>query len=611
MQREGSPLLRRHLLAVPAPRLLDGLGRFVPHDGRREQLHHLAVPEEVPRARLALRGPGRDAVVPPLRHRLVGARDRDGGLQGDCAPRPVRQVPACRRGRLPAGVDDHPLDAYLQRGRGGPPGKDLREGARRRGHPVPRQGAASTAARRDRNPGGYAGRRTCRPALQRAVRRAGRAARSGASRYRVGRRERDRGHGHRARCPGRGQGGLRARQGVRAGHHRAARRVRRLRRGVRLAHGHERLRRQQAHLRQPSRKGRVLPAGAVLAPLPRLLEVRLRAGVPARGRVVHLHGRPAPPDSGRHPEHSLDPVVRSRARAGLAAQHGRLDDLQEALLGPGAAHFQVRVRPLRRDRQRRGDGAEGCRGMGRVQRPLSAPSVDRRREDRVPAMRRSRVPHHRRGQSLAGRRHRLVLHAGLPAGQGVLERLVPRRLDLGELPGPVPKLVLLPAHHEHRARELRALQDGVQLRADERRERRGDAQEQGQRHLVRGRRGAHGCGLYALAVLASQSGAERQFRLPLRGRGAPPLPHSVVERLLLLRNLRQHRRVRPLYAAAGRGHAPGTRQVDHLRAEHAGARNDQRPREFRARSREPRSRALRRVPVELVRPPEPPPVLEV
>ena len=36
---------------------------------------------------------------------------------------------------------------------------------------------------------------------------------------------------------------------------------------------------------------------------------------------------------------TLDPLLRPGARARLAAQHGRLDDLQEEVLGPGPAHL--------------------------------------------------------------------------------------------------------------------------------------------------------------------------------------------------------------------------------------------------------------------------------
>ena len=52
--------------------------------------------------------------------------------------------------------------------------------------------------------------------------------------------------------------------------------------------------------------------------------------------------QPALPDHGRGRPDPLDPRFRLCARDGLAAQHARLDDQQEALLGPGAADLGVR-----------------------------------------------------------------------------------------------------------------------------------------------------------------------------------------------------------------------------------------------------------------------------
>ena len=111
-------------------------------------------------------------------------------------------------------------------------------------------------------------------------------------------------------------------------------------------------------------------------------------------------------------------------------------------------------------------------------------------------------------------------------------------------PRAVPQLVLLAADHEHGAGEHRALQVGLQLRADARRQGRGDAQEQGQRHLVRGRRRAHGRGRDALGVPAPEPRAQHQLRLPLGGRGAKALHHPALECLFVLRHIREHRPVR-------------------------------------------------------------------
>ena len=66
---------------------------------------------------------------------------------------------------------------------------------------------------------------------------------------------------------------------------------------------------------------------------------------------------PLPDHGGRRPD-PLDPGLRLRAGARLADQHARLDDQQEALLGPGAADLRLPgVRVVRRHRRAR--GAEG------------------------------------------------------------------------------------------------------------------------------------------------------------------------------------------------------------------------------------------------------------
>ena len=89
--------------------------------------------------------------------------------------------------------------------------------------------------------------------------------------------------------------------------------------------------------------------------------------------------QPALPDHGRRRPHPLDPRVRLRPRARLAHQHGRLDDLQEALLGPGAADLRLPdLRDRRRRRRARGAQGAGGRGLGPVRGPHAAPPVGRR-----------------------------------------------------------------------------------------------------------------------------------------------------------------------------------------------------------------------------------------
>ncbi len=112
--------------------------------------------------------------------------------------------------------------------------------------------------------------------------------------------------------------------------------------------------------RGPEAEGRLLPSRDHHPPLSPLLALRDATAVPARGRVVHLDGpgvRPAPPDAdpragGREPavpDHGrggpdpVDPRVRVRPGAGLAPEHARLDDQQEALLRSRAADLRLPV----------------------------------------------------------------------------------------------------------------------------------------------------------------------------------------------------------------------------------------------------------------------------
>ena len=62
---------------------------------------------------------------------------------------------------------------------------------------------------------------------------------------------------------------------------------------------------------------------------------------------------------------------------------------------------------------------------------------------------------------------------------------------------------------------------------------------------VRGGGGAHGRGRDALGVRTPQSGAKPELRIRHCGRGEASLPAHAVERILVLRHLRQHRRIQP------------------------------------------------------------------
>ena len=129
VQGAGPTVRGRPDPAVDPAWLLDGLGQLVPHHVGREQLHHLALPEGLPREGVHLRGPRRDAVVPPMRHRHLPPRDRHRGLQGHHTPQPLRPLPADRPARRGAPhLDDDALDAHRECGCGRPSRPDIRQG---------------------------------------------------------------------------------------------------------------------------------------------------------------------------------------------------------------------------------------------------------------------------------------------------------------------------------------------------------------------------------------------------------------------------------------------------------------------------------------------------
>ena len=211
--------------------------------------------------------------------------------------------------------------------------------------------------------------------------------------------------------------GLPAGQGAGPARDRPHRRGRPVRRGLRLADRPRGARTSPSRSSTTwSRRKRLLPPRALHAPLPALLAMRHAAAVPARRRVVHQHGpavrpaardadrragrrQPALPDHGRRRPDPLDPGLRLRARARLAPQHARLDDQQEALLGPGAADLRVRgVRDGRGHRRPRRAPRARRRGLGRVRGTHAPPAVRRRREDRLSRLRRAGRTHQGRRQ---------------------------------------------------------------------------------------------------------------------------------------------------------------------------------------------------------------------
>ena len=140
--------------------------------------------------------------------------------------------------------------------------------------------------------------------------------------------------------------------------------------------------------------------------LPGLLALRHRAHLPAGGRVVHPLRRHPPADDRRRPRRRVDAAPVRQADGGLAAQHGRLVHLAQALLGAAAAVLLLPGRAHDRDRLQ--GGAPGA-GASRHREPLrAAPAVDRRGGDRL-RVREGGAPAAGRRRLLAGRGDRPLL----------------------------------------------------------------------------------------------------------------------------------------------------------------------------------------------------------
>ena len=273
-------------------------------------------------------------------------------------------------------------------------------------------------------------------------------------------------------------------------------------------------------------------------PLSDLLALQDAARLPRRRRLVHLRRRDPPAAAGRERDRRVDAELLLEADGRLAAQHGRLEHLAQALLRPAAALLPVRVRPSERDRLAR--GARGA-GDGRPRRaPGAAPAVDRRRVDPLRAVRPRGAADPGGRRRLARRRDRPVLDARLaepgaeagrlcdrrvggplrrrPARPRLLGAVVPGGLGLRE-PRADPALVLLDVVHVGDARGPVALRARARLRAGPGRDRQGDAQVHGQRD--RGERGdrADGRRRHALDLLRAGAEPERELRLRAGERG--------------------------------------------------------------------------------------------
>ena len=255
--------------------------------------------------------------------------------------------------------------------RPGPPGRGPRSGSARGRSRPPSRGRSRSRRRspaRRSSAGATPARSTTLPAVRDAFAEAGYEHRVVAW-DEVGE---DEGTGIVHIAPGCGAEDYQLGKAARAAGHRPDRRGRPLLRGLRLADRPRGARGRRADRRRPRAARVLLPPRAVQPPLPALLAVRDAAAVPPRRRVVHLDGRglrrparaadqgagrrePALPDHGGRGRDPVDPGLRLRPGARLAPQHARLDDQQEALLGPGAADLRLRrVRDGRGHRRARG-----------------------------------------------------------------------------------------------------------------------------------------------------------------------------------------------------------------------------------------------------------------
>ena len=236
-----------------------------------------------------------------------------------------------------------------------------------------------------------------------------------------------RGHGHRPHRARLRRRGLRDRPAGGAPRARAGRRGGHLRPGLRRARRARRARGAR-HRRRAPRAGRLAaPPGAPRAPLPALLALRHEADLPRRRRVVHPLRRDPPADDRRQRDGRVEAGALRQAHGGLAAQHGRLVHLAQALLGPAAAVLVLRGRP--HERHRLAGGAARARDRRARGAAGAAPPVDRPGHDRLRRVRRRGHARARGGRLLARRGHRPVLDArlrresyepeGFAAGAGV------------------------------------------------------------------------------------------------------------------------------------------------------------------------------------------------
>ena len=128
LPRAGGRVLQGAHRPVQASRHVDGLGQQLLHLQRHQHRVHLALPEGVPPARLALQGPPLDRVVSRAAARRSPSTSSSAGeYTGARTPVPLRALPAQgARERGARGLDDDAVDVAGQCGRGGATGRGIR-----------------------------------------------------------------------------------------------------------------------------------------------------------------------------------------------------------------------------------------------------------------------------------------------------------------------------------------------------------------------------------------------------------------------------------------------------------------------------------------------------
>ena len=250
------------------------------------------------------------------------------------------------------------------------------------------------------------------------------------------------------------------------------------------------------------------------------------------------------------------------------------------------------------------------RRLGRLRRSFAASAVDRRRRDRVRQLRRTSAAHPRRRKPLAGRGNRRPIDAEVEHRSRVLVAVVSGGLDQRVVPRPVPQLVLRAADRVDRHVRRGAGTLALRLRAPARRDRRGDAQEQGQLDTVRRGRGSDRLRRDALDVRSRQPGGQPALRIRTRARDRAPLLPAALEHVRVLRDVRPPGRLdaRSSRWRGGRSNTAGP--MDPVAPRRARRGDGTVLRRLRRDASHAGDRGLRRRALELVRAPQPASVLE-